>query len=338
MQVQGFSIYSNYNSSKRIQSPTFGNYTSQFGKTLHCAIDRGYPTEVERKSLLKELQKFIKEKLSPDRLLGEGAHGSVYKIDDDFCMKFSLGTEPQVKEMGELPINGFKSLKTYYGGKVADFDGVTILKNVSENGEHIPVGIPQEFAIKNSSEESSIYYQCIALPRLSDIPQKSFDAIAKDCQLLNELGVKNKKHYSFDYTNPNNFVLVDDKIRIIDDIDILNVAEDNSVANLLNVFIEKSFLNTPVQYSMYSETARRNLFEKIVLAGMKTDLPMLNKDSVENLLSWKNVVNELCGIDTPYSEVLHKLEKISQNPNKKQRIEIAKEYLNSLFEYDNFYD
>ncbi len=340
MQVQRFSTYSNYNYPKQAQlrTPAFNGYTSHFGKTLHNAIDRGYPTEVEKKSLLGEIQKFIREKLSPDRLLGEGAHGSVYKIDDDFCMKFDIGTRPRAKKMGELPENGFKGLKTYYGSKVADFDDVAILKNVSSDGSHIPVGVPQEFAIKNSAEESSIYYQCIALPRLSDIPQKSFDAVAEDCQRLNELGAKNKTHYTFDYINPNNFVIVDDKIRIIDDINVLNSLEDNSVANLFNVFLEKSFLNTPVQYSMYSETTRRNLFKKIVLAGMKADLPMRSKHSAENLSSWKNVVNELCGIDNSYSEVLHNLEKISQNPNKEQRVKLANDYLDSLFEYDKFYD
>lgn len=338
MQVQRFSTYSNYNSQMKARTPAFKGYTSRFGKTLHSAIDRGYPTEVERKSLLGEIQKFIREKLSPDRLLGEGAHGSVYKIDDDFCMKFDIGTRPRAQKMAELPENGFKGLKTYYGSKVADFGDVAILKNVSSDGAHIPVGVPQEFAIKNSAEESSIYYQYIALPRLSDLPQKSFDAVAEDCQRLNLLGSKNKTHYTFDYINPNNFVIVDDKIRIIDDINVLNSSEDNSVANLFNVFLEKSFLNTPVKYSMYSETARRNLFKKIVLAGVKADLPMRNKHSAENLSSWKNVVNELCGIDDSYSEVLHNLEKISQNPNKEQRVKLANDYLDSLFEYDCFYD
>ncbi len=334
------STYSNYNYQKQAQlrTPVFNGYTSRFGKTLHSAIDRGYPTEIEKKSLLGEIQKFIREKLSPDRLLGEGAHGSVYKIDDDFCMKFDIGTQPRAKKMGKFPENGFKGLKTYYGSKVADFDDVVILKNVSSDGEHIPVGIPQKFAINNSSDENSVYYQCIALPRLSDIPQKSFDAVAEDCQRLNDLGAKNKTHYAFDYINPNNFVIVDDKIRIIDDINILNSSEDNSVANLFNVFLENSFLNTPVQYSMYSEITRRNLFKKIVLAGMKASLPMRSKYSTENISSWKNVVNELCGIDTPYSEVLSNLEKISQNPNKEQRVKLANDYLDSLFEYDKFYD
>lgn len=338
MQVQGFSTYSNYNSQMQARTPVFRGYTSRFGKTLHSAIDRGYPTEVEKKSLLGEIQKFIREKLSPDRLLGEGAHGSVYKIDDDFCMKFDIGTKPRAKKMGELPENGFKGLKTYYGSKVADFDDVAILKNVSPDGEHIPVGVPQKFAINNSSDENFVYYQCIALPRLSDLPQKSFDAVAEDCQRLNELGAKNKTHYTFDYINPNNFVIVNDKIRIIDDINVLKSSEDNSVANLFNVFLEKSFLNTPVQYSLYSETTRKKLFKKIVLAGMKAGLPMRSKHSTENLSSWKNVVNELCGMDNPYGEVLHNLEKISQNPNKEQRVKLANDYLDYLFEYDKFQD
>ena len=71
---------------------------------------------------------------------------------------------------------------------------------------------------------------------------------------------------------------------------------------------------------------------------MKASLPMRSKYSTENISSWKNVVNELCGIDTPYSEVLSNLEKISQNPNKEQRVKLANDYLDSLFEYDKFYD
>ena len=107
---------------------------------------------------------------------------------------------------------------------------------------------------------------------------------------------------------------------------------------MFNVFLEKSFLNTPVQYSLYSETTRKKLFKKIVLAGMKAGLPMRSKHSTENLSSWKNVVNELCGMDNPYGEVLHNLEKISQNPNKQQRVKLANDYLDSLFEYDKFQD
>ena len=341
MQIQNISYpaYNNYyfNKSKVAKTPNFTGFVSPFGRTLHKALDRGYPTEVEKKNLFEELQEFIAKHLNSDTMLGVGAHGAVHKVDDDFCIKVDLQEAPKLTNIENFSKDKFANLKTYYGQSVAKFGDVEVMKNVSSDKEHVPVGVPLKFAYENADINIDAYYEQVCLPRLVDLPQRSFDAVAGDCQRLNKMSSATS-NYTFDYVNPNNFIIVGDDIRIIDDINKSNIAYKNNVSNLLSVFLEKSYLDHPTEYSMYSETARRSLFKKIVLAGMKEDLPMRNRISTEDLDTWKNVVNELCGIDDSYSTVLQNLERIQHNiPDKTLRVRAAKEYIESLFEYDSFY-
>lgn len=327
--MQIYSIHQSNSSQYKTKPKSlhFKGYTSEFGKELKTVIQRGQANETEQINLVEQLRKILAS-LTPDKQLGEGAHGIVYKIDDDFCLKVPRGNMPVVDKLLEIPSNIFKTLKNYYGNAVAKFNDVTIMKNVSSGGEHIPVGIPENVAIKNIHADNMAYYEMFALPRIADMPQKSFDEVAKDCAELNKLG-DGKYTYKFDYRNPNNFVIVGDSIRTTDDIERRFGNRPNSIADLLNVFINTTFLNCRANYSSIGEPLRRNLMEKIILAGMKNDLPLTSGLGSDEIL-WYTITEDLCKLKTPTNKIMEKLTEIKAIPDAKKRIELTKEYLGKI--------
>lgn len=318
--------YSQYKSQPK--NIKFRGYSSEFGKELQKVIQNGKATETQQVSLVEKLRQILSN-LTPDKQLGEGAHGIVYKIDDDFCLKVPRGNLPVIDKLLELPTNIYKSLKNYYGNAVAKFNEVTIMRNISPNGEHIPVGIPEKVAIKNIHADNAAYYEMFALPRIAEMPQKSFDEVAKDCAELNKLG-NGKYTYKFDYKNPNNFVIVGDSIRTTDEIEKKFGNRPNSIADLLNVFINTTFLNCRANYSHIGEPLRRNLMEKIILAGMKSDLPLTSGLGSDEIV-WYTVADDLCKIKTPANKIMEKLTELKTVENVEERIKLTKEYLSEIF-------
>ena len=159
------------------------------------------------------------------------------------------------------------------------------------------------------------------------LPQKSFDAIAKDCDLLNKMGKKDHS-YSFDYNNPNNFVLVGKTLRITDVISEKTSENPNTMAQLLYSFLQKTDLDGNAVYNARAGFNRQMLLKKIVMAGMKYNLPIENAESDKKI--WQVVANDLCKLKKPFSEIIEQLENLQKIPEAKLRLEKTSEYLNSL--------
>ncbi len=115
--------------------------------------------------------------MRPNKIVGQGFHGVVYKIDDRYVLKVSHKDKPYADMLDKIKELKFSDLKTYYGEPVAKFYDVQILKNVSSKGLHIPAGIPQKDIGLKTEKECSEYYEKIYLPLFSSLPQKSFDAV-----------------------------------------------------------------------------------------------------------------------------------------------------------------
>lgn len=331
MQISQTAPYQNYNYNNRnisTNNVTFTAYTSVFGKRLESVLSKKCVTDDDRTFLISWVQRFLKTKITPDNKLGEGAHGAVYRIDDRYCMKVPTGKDVFVNTMDELPSDKFDVLKTYYGGDVADFSGVKILKNVSSGGRHIQVGVPDRYRAVHISAENLTYYDRECLPRLAGIPQASFDAVVQDCAALNRLSGKNE-NYVFDYKNPNNFVIVGRSLRILDGIDVKRFGGRNSLADLLDAFINKIYLNHSANYSEKGKKYRREIFKKLVLAAMKTDIPIKPKMQADELM-WYISTQELCRFDASNDEIINKLAKIQSIKDQKSRLEKAKKYLDKI--------
>lgn len=325
-------LVSNYYTQPKAQQkqpPQFTGYKSVFSKKLDEVLLSGRQPDLNEKNfLIEKLQKFIREKLRPNRKIGNGFHGSVYKIDDKYVLKVAKHDKPYADFIDEITPRRFSALKTYYGEPVATFYDAKILRNVSSNGKHIQAGIPQKYSLMFAPAYCKKYYEEFYLPVFSEVPQKSFDAIAKDCNILNKLGSEDIS-YSFDYLNPNNFVLVGKTIRITDVITKGNSKNPNTIAQLLYVFLQKTDLDNVAHYSKYSESYRKILMEKIVLAGMKHNLPIENSPHDKKV--WQVVANELCRTEEPYAELIENLKKLQEIPDTKLRLRKTKEYMENIF-------
>lgn len=307
----------------------FQGYKSVFSRKLESVIAEG-KKECKGQSFLTDwLKKFVAKKMRADRKIGEGFHGEVYKIDDKYVLKIHKHHRPYADIMDNIPKQKFASLKTYYGEPVATFSDIKILKNVSSNGKHIQAGIPEKFSRTMTEEQCKKYLENVYLPIFSEVPQKSFDAIAKDCDTLNKMGSEYVT-YEFDYLNPNNFVLVGKTIRITDVISKGSTENPNTVSDLLYVFIQKSGLDTYVEYSKKAEPFRRELLKKIVLAGMKHNLPL--GDNPYGRKVWQVVSTDLCKSEEYHLTIIDKLAKLQKEiPDTKLRLKKTEEYLDEIY-------
>lgn len=330
MNIQSFSPVA-YNPTNNNKSDRkfiqFTGYSSEFGTQLNEVLKKGYAAHSDKVSLVEKLKEFLKFGLNAKNVLGEGFHGVVYKIDDDFVAKIHRNYIPRASMMDDLPENNFGLLKTYYGENIASFDDVEILRNVAPEGTHLEVGVPKLFSLTHTADECIKYYEEVYLPKFSQIPQKSFDEIAKDFDTLNHLS--EEEYYIFDFANPNNFVLVDDKLRITDEITKMFSPKYNTISDLLKVFLIKQDLDISSTYKQELLPYRRELFCKIVMAGMKYNVPVENKGSSEY---WKLAVRTLCDAKDAPDKVKRTLNNyMKQIPDTELRLKYTQQYLDSIF-------
>lgn len=328
-------ITNNY-STPQYNSQNFTGYKSVFSKRLERVVAEGKAGQTDQLFLSDWLKKFTIFKMRACRRIGEGFHGEVYKIDDKYVLKIHKNYIPYSGGMmDDLPRQKFSSLKTYYGEPVASFNDIKILNNVSSNGKHIQAGIPEQYSRRMTDAQCSKYLENVYLPIFSDVPQRSFDAIAKDCDTLNKMGTKDVS-YSFDYINPNNFVLVGKTLRITDVISKGSLENPNTVSDLLYVFIQKSGLDTYADYSKKAQPFRRELFKKIVLAGMRHNLPL--GDTPYGRKVWQITANDLCKFEEYHLTILDTLAKLQKEvPDTKLRLKKTEEYLDKIYNPKNVY-
>ena len=262
------------------------------------------------------------------RLLGEGYNSSVYKIDSKYALKV-----PTIFTHGiELPvfITGFsKKLKCYYGDAIATFGSYQILKNLDK---HTPVGIPLSMSRDQTKLhlECEKYYEEKFLPMFAKIPQKSFNAIAKDCKILNEM--KDKETgigYIFDFANPNNFVIKKNQILITDGI-ICSETLNNTISDLFRAFLNYKELGIRNFSTKNNLPYFREIYKKIIIAGLKEGLPF----GIRNLHSWKLSTNYLCNSKQDTEVVINTLSGLKWkygNDNKGLEKELQ-QYFDLMFE------
>lgn len=332
MQISSFTQYQNLNLSSNTcsnkRNPSFTGYTSAFGRRLESVIAKNSASEEDKICLVSWIRKFLLTKINPKNKLGEGAHGAVYRIDDKFCMKIPLGKEPLVEGMDDLPNNIFAKLKSYYGGKVAAFSDVEVLKNVSSGGRHTQIGVPDTYRMAHISEENHEFYEKECLPRLAKLPQKSFDDVVADCAALNGMGDKNIS-YVFDYKNPNNFVIVGKSIRILDEVSVKRARGRNTLADLFDALINKIYLNQGANFSETGKKYRQDIFKKLVLAAVKTDIPIRPKTLSEEIV-WDVTTQDLCRFNICSDDIIDALALIQEIKDPKVRLDKINAYLDIL--------
>lgn len=323
MYVQQSSIYSN----RQYTFPQFGSYKTTFSKKLEEVIAKKKVNKEDKTFLSRELNNILDGKLSK-RFLGEGVDGQVYKIDDKFVMKTSHSILPEDVKFDSFGKKQFASLKSYYGEPVAKFSDITILKNVSSTGKHVPVGVPDNIAIKSSKEEFITYYEKYYLPRFADLPQKSYNCLAQDLNRLNKMG-RGLNNFKFDYFNPNNFVLVCKSLRITDEIFKTFKPNENTTAKMLGMFLKDMNRNCVAVYNKDVVPERKEILKKVILSGMNSNLPLGINGEDKDI--WKYTVNNLCRIKTPASNMIKELDLIQKTSlSPKSRVQKTEKYLEEI--------
>ena len=333
--VQAKKIFSRLNTNMEIQTsytPSFTGYKSVFSKKLEKALKTQRMSRQQAGRLLHDFADMYDKRVRMDKKIGSGFYGTVYKIDDNYVLK--RGNEnltPEFIGFGLVRKPKFGHLKHYFGEAVAKIrnkigEDMLILKNVYSKGKSIPVGVPVEFAQNHTKEECLKYYAENYLPKFAKLPQRSFDGIAKDFSQLNKMSTK-RKFYTFDYVNPNNFVLSGKTLRILDDVNEMDTPATNCVTDMLEVFINKLDMDKETVFDEKLIPLRKELAKKLILAGARHEVPMCQ--SSIDLNSWAKTFNDLLGMeDLDVGVMVSDINSIVHVYDKpKIRVDVVKQYL-----------
>lgn len=345
MSITGISQENSYNIQNPSRNkPVFGGYVSAFSKKLDKVITHGICSVDDSFYMQDELNKIIQKRLEKNEILGEGTFAKVLKIDSKYVLRMTKSITKTLEGFTGFGCDNrsYFGLKTYYGDYVAKFGNVQVLRNVSATGKHIPAGVPSELSNSKTSEECRKYYEETYLPLFAKLPQKAFDDVAYDFATLNLYC--SDGWYRFDVFNPSNFVLVGKQIRIVDnlvkntdDANFLRAYSENgrdcamSTTDLMRVFLMMQEPRVECEFSENALPFRRELFKKIVLAGMKNYLPLSND---ENVFCLEKVAEILCKSNNQTQQIHAKLERFAEDytKNPKKTLKNVADYIDSIFQ------
>lgn len=316
--------------------PSFSNNARKilkFNNLLNKVLEDPKNITLETLSELNNLFKYVFTDATKDQkaLINTGRNSKVYRIDDKYVFKTDTNNFFQ-DEFEIMPKNEFfAKLKTWDGAVLARFGKITILKNAASDKTALPIGICYNMEKQEGIEES--YYNKKILPLLAKLPQSAFDEIAGDIKTLNS----SSPVYYFDYINPNNFLIVGDKIRIVDDIEKKPVNGCyNNLASMFRVFITNIQAYNRASFNENLIPQRRNIFKKCVLASERMELPFgfisYEKSNIEmaKRLAGYTTMNDNGDSYKSFSLIkdLRKFRK--EIPNIDERMEKTEEYLDNL--------
>ena len=315
---------------QQIQPNFEGYYRSKLGRCVDEFVQTKEPSLELQKELMTKVRDFI-EKNTNKKIIGKGHHGVVFRIDDKYVLKMDLmGKYHQLIEPRKPVSKGFEKLKSYYGGAVVSFNRYCkILKNVSCDNEFTEAGLPSKFVKEHLTFNQSEYWNKEYLPKFSNLPQKSFNSLAKDFARLNMISDKNK-FFAFDFVNPNNIVLVGkNTLRIVDSVNYSH-AKANTVAGLLNLLVNEMAVGYKAPRTNETLELRCELIKKIFMAGEKYNLPLISMGSDREAFYY------VCREFGDFNKILKDIVSIRKNnPNKDARIQKVREYLDETFNPDN---
>lgn len=266
-----------------------------------------------------------------DNFLGEGSYSSVYKINDDYVLKVNHKSRRAKNGKFEYKKNEFNDLPYYYGGVLATCDNLSILKNADPKGNAILAGRPYwEDGIDGVN-----YLFDTSLPAFANLPQSAYDNYANVLKLLNDKSGESNgipERYLPDIFNPNNFMIVDDEIRIVDGI---MVSCDDDEWNDLGTMILPFFEDIDSCFHERSPEIIRNekeIFKKCVLASEEAELPLpYNPCSLHSIKGIMEDIYQDTYKDTYAKDLVDFIKSTrEQEPDKDKRKQVISDYLDNM--------
>ena len=268
---------------------------------------------------------FVKEKF-----IEEGSHNAVYRITRKYAARVPRDIKITKEILGDKLKIGkqlYKNVLSYFGEPIIELGPIQILRNI---GSHVTAGVPEHIAKTLSKSKLNQYYINRYLPKFANVPQSAYDKLAQSIAELNNMKIDGYKYCEFDSINPNNIVLKNGNLYLVDE--IMTDCEksfSNTTAKLLQVFINKADMNTLAPCEPTGTKNTRKIFKKVVLASSGADVP--HADTEEDLKNWQ-IALKRCGIKDEASSVINTLEEIDRKyPDLSIRKEKALYYINQLF-------
>lgn len=291
------------------------------GKELDEFVSTNQPKELSL-SLFKKLRNAIPKLQKEERLIGEGNHGKVYRINNRFVVKV-IPENAETYSHASLPKD--IKLQTYYGRPVIDLGNIKILYNAAVSENPICAGVPKHLAYT----DKMFYCRNVTLPKFAELPQKAYDKLAEDFAILRQA------NRSFDTINPNNFIADGNEIKVVDELEYPDINFKNSLAGMLKAMINKYDVHNRAEFDAFAVGPRRTIIEKIFIAGEKANLPYGN--STEEIVEIEKALI-LGNIYVPWSEIQKDLKQIRKMyPKIEDRVLKISEYFQNIdqlnFEY-----
>lgn len=306
-------------------SSTTDKFTALFNKGLETELTQ--PELTQLADYLYEIKDDVT--YDPDSYIGEGNFGYVYKMNDDYVLKIQnsfsyLGGID--KKFEYTKDRKFSDIPYYYGEVLAKCDNMEILKNANPKGDAIVCGMP----VWLDEEEQKRYLIDVSLPAFAKLPQSAYDNYAKVLKSLNEKTFtvnEEEKKYSPDILNNNNFMIVDDEIRFVDEMDTLDSGKENDLYTMLASFFDWGMKFVAPELPETTKN-KKEIFKKCVLASEEAELPIPTDGW--RILSLSSIM-DLCDYDTDEQEFIDNLTEIrTQEPDKELRKQKLSDYLDNL--------
>lgn len=354
MKVLGITNYTDYgrnrfyNGNKKISYPCYEQKTTEKYNPVYYMpsfkaskqqafsnlFSKGLETELSKEEL-NNLSGYIYEikndaESKPDKyFMGSGAFGSVYKIDDDYVLKVEkYYYRKKNKKFNYKKRNPFNSVPFYYGGILATCDNLSVMKNADPKNESIVAGGP--LWLEDRDREDYILNK--SLPAFANLPQTAYNNYAFVLRMLNDMNYQvkyDKKRKTPDVNNPNNFMIVEGKIRFVDDLATLHNDEKNNLYTICSSFLHQNMNLENKEQNDDTLENKKEIFKKSVLAADKADLPF-NLNNVYEIKKMGDIL-KICGYSTNEKDFMSNIDQIRKmEPDKDLREDLITFYIDNL--------
>jgi len=226
--------------------------------------------------------KFFKQFLTPlinkGQSLDSGAYGEFFRLTKKYSIKVNHNDSVIFEFFFINRDNKFEQLKNiWYGEPVAHIGGMKVLRNANPDGKAITAGLRADY------DDCREYYNNTYLPRCSKLPQEAFDKLAFGYDILNKIPRTKDGYYAFDTVNPNNFLLDETSIKIVDDMLISDKENPNKLSKILKPLLNeyKAYVNAPKEDSKHIIDMQKEILKKSILASERVELPLCSKKNEE---------------------------------------------------------
>jgi len=280
--VQSFSFSVSSKVSKNNLSMDCSNTTNlkniplSFGRDL-VVNGENLPVEFREKMPVgKSIFQIIQSSQTEENKLGQGANSIVYDIPEleGYVLKVLNKDDPNKIDMSEFPSSANLGQPVWQD---KNNPRLLILKKIEGNEHSIPnwsttIWNGEIYSPMQVTKEQAINFAS-QIDKIANMPQATFDDLARDVQILDEKG------YKLDSINPNNLI-VDDKKEQIHIIDYFKVNDHerniyrNSYMDLVAVALD--FTLFPEYYDKLGENEQKKLLENAKAIQEKMYIGALN--------------------------------------------------------------